>query len=307
MRKLVPGSIILGGVVVTLGMLVIAGVPALAADSDSGSGDGVIVQVARDAVVGGNPASLVVVVAADVTLETEADTLVVVGGDAELIGAEVGTLVVVDGVATLDATTVVGDVWLTEAQLRRSDGSQVTGEIRSGADAGFAGLWLTGLIIALGFAVLVVLAGLFAAGVAPAGLTRAARAIADSPGPTVLAAFAVWLGLPIAGALVALTIVGIPTALAVWVGALPVLALVGYVVTGLRIGQAILTRNEGVGHPYMATFVGVLTLFVVGLVPFIGWLVGIAAAFVGGGAAALVAWRTIRGDRPTATASPLPA
>jgi hypothetical protein len=136
-------------------------------------------------------------------------------------------------------------------------------------------------------------------------LNRAARAISDDTGPTVAAAFAVWIGLPLAAAVIAFTIVGIPTALAVWVGFLPLLAMIGYVVTGLRVGQAILTRNDGIGHPYMATFVGVLTLFVVGLVPVLGWFVGIGAAFVGGGAGALVAWRTIRGERPAAVGSPV--
>ncbi len=93
------------------------------------------------------------------------------------------------------------------------------------------------------------------------------------------------------------TVVGTPTALAILIGIMPVLALLGYLVAAIFVGQFVVDKDRTATHPYAAAAVGSVILMVVNLIPVIGGIVSFLGVAGGGGALALVAWRTFRNGR----------
>ena len=159
----------------------------------------------------------------------------------------------------------------------------------------FSGFWIIGLLLMIGWAILVILAGLVFAAVAPDLARRAGRTISSDLGPTIVGGLVLWVVLPVASILAFATIIGIPTAVAVWLIVLPALAFVGFLVAGIRVGERIATRgSDGVGHPYLASVLGLGTLVVVGALPIIGPIVAAVAGFLGSGSLAVQALRAVR-------------
>ncbi len=293
---------------IVLLIALIAG-PAAAAQS-AGDDDGVLVRINGDLVVEpGADHGLVLVIDGNLTFDGEATVIVVINGDAVLTGATVDELVVVSGTLELGAGTVVtGDVNLVDTPLTQDATATVEGSIDLDAgDRLASGFWLLGMVFMLGWAVLAVLGALLFAGIAP-GLARGAgRTITDDLGPSVVAGLLLWVVAPILGVMLFATVIGIPTALTIWVVALPLLGFVGFLAAGVRIGDQIVARGEGRGHPYLASFVGVLALIIVGAIPVLGALVVAVATFLGSGAVALHAFRAFQSDpeaEPPTTAIP---
>lgn len=295
MRKLLLWSAIVIAVVM---------VPASAmAQSDADPDEGLLVRVGGDASLSpAEQAGLAVVVQGDLVVEGIVRTVVVVNGEVTLTGATVDTLVVVNGDAIVgDGTVITGDVWLAGSTLELSDLAQVDGEIRRDFEGAFvAGLWIFGLILAVGVAIAAVLLALAVAAIAPNLARSAGTVIRTDFGRVVVAGLVLWIALPIAAGLVAVTIIGLPAAFAVWFGVLPLVAVIGWVVAAIWLGELLVAREGGVGHPYLAAFLGALILIVAGLVPFVGWLVGWLAGLLGSSALALMAWRSFR-TSPSAT------
>ncbi|MCP4222160.1 MAG: hypothetical protein GY773_02315 [Actinomycetia bacterium] len=181
----------------------------------------------------------------------------------------------------------------------------VEGDISKGAKTEFVdGFWVIGLLFMIGWAILVLLAGLLLAAVAPDLGRKAGRSITTDLGQTIIAALVLWVVVPIISVILFATIVGIPSALTIWLMALPVMGFVGFLTTGIRVGEYITERNgDGFGHPYLASVVGLLVLIVLGAIPFIGPVLVPLAGFLGSGALALHAWRAMR----TAPSPPAPA
>ncbi len=276
-----------------------------AAQSDTGD-EGVLLRINGDVTVAeGVVHGLVVVIDGNLDFDGTADTIVVINGDAVLTGATVDELVVVSGTADLGPGTVItGDVNLVDTTLTRDPTATVEGTIDRSAGDGLAlGFWLLGLLFMIGWAILVLLSGLVLAGVAPDLARRAGRTITTDLGPTILGGLVLWIVAPILGALLFASIIGVPIAITIWFVVLPVLGLVGFLVAGVRTGEYITARGGGTGHPYLASFVGLLVLIVVGAVPVIGPLVVAIAGFLGSGALAVHGYRAIRGEpRPPAPA-----
>jgi hypothetical protein len=90
-----------------------------------------------------------------------------------------------------------------------------------------------------------------------------------------------------------------------WLGLLLIplwiLALaIGYVVSGFLLGRLIFAQlGWGRYHDALALLAGLFVLAVVGIIPVIGWLVGLAALILGAGALALVVTQRVR-MRPAA-------
>ena len=267
--------------------------------------ESVLVRVNGDVTVPGDEThGLVLVIDGDLDIAGTATTVVVVSGRANLTGATVETLVVVDGVADLGAATrVTGDIHLVESDLVRDPGATVEGSIESGTGEFTRGFWIIGFLFMIGWAVMILLASLLLAAVAPDFARRSGRTITAGLGPTVLAGLALWIAVPLLGIVLFATLIGLPAALMIWFALLPALGLVGFLVAGVRVGEYITGGTEGVGHPYLAAFVGVLILLVVGAIPVVGPLVVMVAGFLGSGALALRAFRSATG-RPTAGAQP---
>jgi hypothetical protein len=270
--------------------------------------ESVLVRVNGDVTIpAGEAHGVVVVVEGDLDFEGTATTVVVISGRADLVGATVETLVVVDGAANLGAgTRVTGDVHLVESDIVRDPSATVAGSIESGTGDFARGFWIIGFVFMLGWAVMVVLAALALAAVAPNFARRAGRTITDDLGPTVIAGLILWIVVPILSVILFATLIGVPAALTIWFALLPALGLIGFLVAGVRVGEYVTGERNGVGHPYLAAFVGAVILLVVGAIPFIGPIVVTVAAFLGSGALALQAFRSVR-SQPQAEAPPLPA
>lgn len=69
------------------------------------------------------------------------------------------------------------------------------------------------------------------------------------------------------------------------------LALVGLVIGALALGRWVLERTGmGAPHPIVASLLGLLIIWVIGIVPFVGWLAGFAAVLFGMGAIVVAAY-----------------
>lgn len=281
-------------------LLLLAAAPAAAATAANDEG-GVLVRVGGDTTVSAeDDADVVVVVGGDLDLTGQADTVVVVDGTARLDEATIDELVVVSGTAILGpGTTVSGDVQLVDSTIQQDPTATVEGDINNDANFPWAeGVWLMSLILVAGWAVLVILAGLALAAVAP-GLARGVgRTITTDLGKSALAGLVLWLAVPIVALLAFGTVIGIPVAVTVLLMVLPAMAFAGLVVGAVRLGELLVSRGEGVGHPYLAATVGTTLLVVVGLVPFFGTIVLAVVSFLGSGALALHALRAVRSDGP---------
>jgi len=73
------------------------------------------------------------------------------------------------------------------------------------------------------------------------------------------------------------------------------LLAIGYVVSGFLLGRLIFAQlGWGRYHDALALLAGLVVLAVVGIIPVIGWLVGLVALLLGAGALALVVTQRVR-------------
>jgi hypothetical protein len=278
---------------------------ALAQEPDSGF----ILRASGDAAVAaGESADAVIVIDGNATIDgTVNDFLLVIDGDAIISGEARGNITVIDGRLILRSGSTIEDANLIDSSLEREDGATVTGDIDESADLAFGGIGTAlSIIFWVGWTVIALAAALLAAAVAGRQLRRAALALTEELPQAILGAVVVWIGLPILAFLVLFTVVGIPLGIAAFL-LLPLLWLLGYIVTGTRLGIWLtgLMQRPASDHPYLAAFLGVLALQLIGLIPVLGWIVVAVAGLWGAGAIALLAWRAFRGksEEPAAAVS----
>ncbi len=249
-------------------------------------------------------ASTVVVFGHDAVVEgTVREQLVVIGGTADVDGTVLGNLVVVNGRAALGPEAVVGEnVVLHESVLEREPGARVGGVVRE--SEGFEPGPIIGWLFWFGMTVIVLVVGLLFAAVAGGQLSDAAARIGEKPGPVVLTALLVVIGLPALALLSFVTVIGIPLGFLIAFVLIPLLALLGYIVTATWIGAAIVRRwgdprraEQRTAHPYLAVLAGILVLHLVGLIPVIGMLIMGLACQLGAGALLYRLWRVMRRER----------
>jgi hypothetical protein len=262
------------------------------------------VEVAAD-----EQADAVIVIGGDATVAGTVNALVVVNGTATLTGATLESLTVVGGTAELDAgTTVTGDVYHLNSTIDAAEGAAIGGDVRDvttdvGAFAIFLGA--AAIILWIGFAIAMIVAGLLFAGLAARQVRTATALISQSPGMTFLAGLLAVVVPPIVAILALATIVGIPAGLGLLFVIWPALAFVGYLVASIWLGEWLLYRNrpehERPERPYLAVVVGLAVAFVIGLVP----LVTPVISLFGLGAVVRAAWRTLR-SRPAPVAPAIP-
>lgn len=241
----------------------------------------------------------IVVVSGDVTVPRgeEVDGIVIASGDLLLAGRSDGDVVLFAGDATVSGT-IDGDLVTFGGQARLLPHAHVTGDVRYGDErpvvAGtaivrgdvtkedwpdsfdfipFVGAFVLWLAIGVSMAIL----GLLLLLIAP----RAADAIEarsrERAGPLIAIGFAVAIALPIAGAIAAVTLVGLPLAFLVLLALLPLAAL-AYVASAYVLGRRIVKEPKG---RFWAFLAGLAVLRVLALVPILGFLVGLAAAIFG--------------------------
>lgn len=113
-----------------------------------------------------------------------------------------------------------------------------------------------------------------------------------------VAGFVFFLGLFLGGWWIAFVLMAV-----VWL-----LALVGTVVGALAGGRWALSRmGQKTVHPILSALVGLLVIWVLGAIPFIGWIVGFAAMLFGTGALVVMAYGPPRAAAPVEPAAMAPA
>jgi hypothetical protein len=248
----------------------------------------------------GQHVDLFVVVDGNATIYGDAGGVIVVNGSVDFVGAHSDSVVAVNSRLSLDgATTISGDVRAIDSSVTKAAGALVDGRILDGVDGVD---WASTAVIVgsldvlfyLGLYLAALVAALAVVGLAPRQVRAAGTSIADELGTTILAGLA-GIAAIVVGCLVAfVTVIGIPLGLATIVVVLPILAFAGYVVAAVWLGEWILDRlTPGVTRerPYLAVVIGLSTLSLLSIVPFVGGVI----AFVGFGAVALTLWRTFRG------------
>jgi len=250
-------------------------------------------RIGRDALIAGRAVDVRGSIDGELTIYAQHVVIAgTVGGKARLVAEEI---------ELLDSARIVGTLSYTSPhEIKRSPGATVEGEIsRREAEKKVApppaepdddGWELLGALLWM--------LGLFLFGVAltwlsPVFSADAARRAWSDPLAAVGLGFALLIALPVAAGLAIITIVGIPlgaSALAVY----PVLLLTGYL-TGVAAVAQRLRQSLGPRSPPSATArllwlaVTLSVLIVIGLIPFLGWLLSIWVLLAGIGGLVLAA------------------
>lgn len=231
---------------------------------------------------------------------TVTQDLVVVGGAATVTGEVLGAVTVVGGRLDLGPGARIGrDVTLVQSELTLAPGATIAGQVTRSSGPIWG--WGVGWLFWLSASVFVIAAGLLFAAVGGLQLAGAASLLHKRPGPAVLSALILWIGLPALAVLAFVTVVGIPIGLAVMFFALPVLWFLGYLVAGAEIGALIGRWRGALGrmdHPYAAVALGLLILQLVAFIPWLGVFIALLAGLWGAGALALRSLRVLRERRP---------
>ncbi|MEA2515017.1 MAG: hypothetical protein QOJ59_4506 [Thermomicrobiales bacterium] len=253
----------------------------------------------------------VVGVSNDVTVDgTVRDTLVVVDGNATVNGRVESDVVVISGTLNLGPTAMVNDVTLVRSDLNRDPGATITGDLEERSELfniSFGwGSFIFSLLFWLSTTIVVLVAGVLFALFGGRQLVGTAALLTERVGASLVTALIVWIGLPILAILAFVTVIGIPLGIAIFVFLMPVLWFLGYLVSGTRLGLAIVRTADPIadrGRLVLAAVVGLLIFQLIGLIPFIGGLLVFLAGWVGSGALVYLAFRGWS-DRRTVGAVP---
>jgi hypothetical protein len=279
-------------------------IPTLAADP--AGDDSLVFQVNADLTI---PAETqrdtVIAIRSDVTVAGDVGTVIVIDGSATLTGARVDTLIVTGGTADIDEASIVGTVRTLDATYRPATGAAVgsydsiqPGVIAVALAPLAAALWL-------GFALAYLVAGLVVAAIGGRQLRQAGASLTAEPGTVAISALVLLIAVPVLMVALMVSVVGIPAGLALLFVVTPLIWFVGSVAVAVRIGDWTLLTLRGrveTSHPLVAALIGLVVIGVVSVIPFVGFLVGLAGA----GAVFLVAWRAAFGGRAPRTATPQP-
>jgi len=191
-------------------------------------------------------------------------------------------------------------------ELRRDPAALVAGGIERRASFGLGhpagtgrGRTIAGWIWAAG---LVALAAVFVAAV-PSLSRRLGEQLRARTGAALLFGFIALVAIPAAALVLMVTIIGLPLALLV-LSFYVALLIVGYVIAGVTLGDVVLARFRAPAVPstgwrVAAAVLAMLTLALLGRIPYLGGFIAFAAMLAGIGAIVLAM-------RPAAAPSPGP-
>ncbi len=221
-------------------------------------------------------------------------------GDVTVSGNVGGSVVALNGKVTLEAGARVGGDVVSSEPAEISDGATVAGTTSSsGLPTNFnVGKFVTVSRVAVWVATSVssFLLGLLLLLFAPRAGEAVATTASSMFGRSVGIGFAVFFGLPIAGLLALITLVGIPFGAGLLLG-LALLFWIGYVAAAIAIGRLLVKPPTS---RLLAFLAGWLILRVVAIIPGFGGLVWFLATVFGLGAIAVAARRAGRIDTPAA-------
>jgi cytoskeletal protein CcmA (bactofilin family) len=270
-----------------LALLVLPSQVASAAGSGAIAGTG---ENARDAIVvingdvtveRGEVVKGVFIVHGDARIAGRVDgDVVLVAGDALIAGRVDGNLVTVSGHArVLPTASVDGDITYGDERPTVAPAARVTGKVQkeSWGDSidilPFIGAFVFWLAMTISAAILGILGLLIAPRAADAAFERAQKQI----GPVIAIGIAIFIVLPLAAFLAAITLVGLPLAFALGLALLP-LAAIAYVTAAWALGRVIVKAPR---ERILSFLAGLAILRAVALVPILGLLVWLGAVIVG--------------------------
>jgi len=277
--------------------------PAAVAAQGSSQERGVLVGVSEDLTLNATASAAVVVgVQGNLTISGHARLVVMVDGAVALDGpaASVETLVAVRATVTLGPGTTVGTIRYLDSTITQ-DPTATVGSREDLQGSAFVLIGVLGtflVLIYLGWAVAVLVAGAVMAAIAASQTRRMARSVSDEP-LKVLGAGLVGLIVPlILAALLFVTVIGIPLGVMVF-GVLWLMAFVGFLVMGVWLGDLLLRRGRSPddGRPIGSAVLGLLLLLIASVIPLVALFVG----WFGLGTVTLNAWRSLRGSGPFGT------
>ena len=260
-----------------------------------------------------------VVITGPVTIGPDevAQDVVVVDGDVTVRGRVSGDLVAVNGTVTITGTVrgdvitiadratlgpgarVGGDVRYADKKPAVASGAQVSGDVeRVNVDkiAGPAGI-ATGIGAWLAISISALLLGLLALWLAPRAALAASETAQTRTGRSVAWGIGLFLGIPILGLILLVTLVGLPLGVLVLLALLPLYSL-GYTTSGWLLGRRLLGPDRG---RVLAFIAGLAILRVIALIPVLGGLVWLVATVFGLGVLFVAAGRA-RGERAVSQA-----
>lgn len=241
----------------------------------------------------------IVVISGDVEVQRgeTADGVFVVSGDARIAGHVDGDVVLVSGDALLSGS-IDGDLVTIGGTARLLPRARVGGDVRYGDErpvvAGaaivggdvskedgfdsldllpFVGAFLLWLAVGISMAALGALLLL----IAPRAAEAIERRSRERIGPLIAIGVAVAIALPIAGAIAAVTVVGLPLAFVILLALLP-LGAVAYCASAWVLGRRLVKEPA---NRFLAFLAGLAILRALALVPALGLLVGLAATVFG--------------------------
>lgn len=256
--------------------------PAAASAQTSDHSEDAIVVVSGDVTVPrGDTVDGIVVVSGDVRLAGHVTgDVVLVSGDATVSGRIDGSLVTIGGQARLlPRAFVAGNVHYGDERPIVAGAAIVRGDVskEDGLDSldllPFISIFLLWIGVGVSMAILGALLLLVAPRAADAIEARSRERI----GPLIAIGIAVAIALPVAGAIAAVTVVGLPLAFVIAPALLP-LGAGAYCASAWVLGRRIVKppRNR-----ILAFLAGLAILRALALVPILGFLVGLAAAVFG--------------------------
>ncbi|HKH65532.1 MAG TPA: hypothetical protein VKA35_08730 [Solirubrobacterales bacterium] len=252
-----------------------------AAQTETEDGDAIVVISGDVTVPRGQTVDGVFIVSGDLKLLGHVDgDVVLASGDALVSGRIDGSLVTIGGQARLlPRAFIKGNVHYGDERPIVAGAAIVRGDVskENGFDSvdflPFISVFLFWLAAGISMAILGVLLLLIA--------PRAAEAIAarsrERIGPVIGIGFAVAIALPIAAAIAAVTLVGLPLAFIVLLALLPLAAL-AYVASAYALGRRLVKEPKGRIWAFLA---GLAVLRVLALVPILGFIAGLAAVIFG--------------------------
>ncbi len=251
------------------------------AATESHDGEAIVVVSGDVAVRRGESVDGVVVVSGDVRVAGHVTgDVVLVSGDALVSGKIDGSLVTIGGQARLlPRAYVAGNVHYADERPVVAGSAIVRGDIsrEDGLDALDLLPFLVVFLLWLGIGVSMAALGVLLLLIAPRAAEAVYQRSRERLGPLIGIGFAVAIALPIASAIAAVTLVGLPLAFVILLALLP-LAAVAYCASAWALGRRMVGPSR---HRILAFLAGLAVLRVAAPVPVLGLLVGLAAVIFG--------------------------
>jgi hypothetical protein len=241
-------------------------------------------------VVDGEIVGTVIAANHDVVIDgTVAGHLVIINGTARITGNVRSGITAINATVSLEESAVVAeDVVLYRGRVEQVTGATVTGRIIHEQVPSFAQFaWMIWLAVTL----VVLVGGLVFTWLAGGQLRSSVRLLTQKPGPVVITAIALVLGLPLAAFIAVLSGIGVPVGFVLMIFVLPVVAFVGYLISGTLLGSLLARRVPGLArNAYATAVVGLLALQLLVALPVAGVFIALLATQVGAGALAYRIW-----------------